>query len=187
MYVYPLSAECSITVIPTLEKKAIEIDCDSDGSDREHLAETGHLPGRLLDGDAKVNYLEDVADVHVNQVVCLPSPPFHCPLMQQLVLTQTHYHCHNLASLPQQPAEKGDAQMKKNHHTTKIFKISKIAAGFLKDQNDKIPDIMTYGPAVVECIQKTEPYPVDLFLLMFPPTLRDTVEMSNTYSMQEDT
>lgn len=39
---------------------------------------------------------------------------------------------------------------------------------------------MTYGPTAAECIKQTKPDPVDLFLLMYLPTLRE----SNTYSMQ---
>ena len=46
-----------ITVIPTVEKDAIESDCDC--SDREYQGETGHLPTRLLNGEAEVTYLED--------------------------------------------------------------------------------------------------------------------------------
>jgi len=50
----------------------IESDCDSDGSDGESQGETAHLPSRLLNGNAEVNYLEDWADVHENQLVCAP-------------------------------------------------------------------------------------------------------------------
>ncbi len=43
---------------------------DSDCSDGEYQGETAHLPARLLNGYAEVNYLEDEADVHENQVLC---------------------------------------------------------------------------------------------------------------------
>ena len=44
---------------------------------------------------------------------------------------------------------------------------------------------MTYGPTAADCIKQTKPDPVDLLLLMYPPTLRElTAEMSKLYSMQ---
>jgi len=48
----------------------IESDCDSDGSNRESQGERAHLPSRILNGNAEVNYLEDWANVHENQLVC---------------------------------------------------------------------------------------------------------------------
>uniref|UniRef100_A0A8P4GQ65 PiggyBac transposable element-derived protein domain-containing protein n=1 Tax=Dicentrarchus labrax TaxID=13489 RepID=A0A8P4GQ65_DICLA len=62
---------------------------------------------------------------------------------------------------------------------TRIFKRSRCPA------TSGIQDFVTYGPTAADCIKQTKPDPVDLFLLMYPPTLRElTVEMSNLYSMQ---
>jgi len=48
----------------------IESDCNSDGSNGEYQGETAHLPSRLLNGNAEVNYLEEWADVHEKELVC---------------------------------------------------------------------------------------------------------------------
>ena len=55
----PQSDVLYITVIPTVEKDAIESDCDSDWSDREYQGEKGHLLTRLLNGEAEITYQED--------------------------------------------------------------------------------------------------------------------------------
>ena len=48
-----------------------------------------------------------------------------------------------------------------------------------------IPDFVIYGQTAADCIKQTKPDPVDLFLLMYPPTPKELpVEMSNLYSMQ---
>lgn len=47
----------------------------------------------------------------------------------------------------------------------RVFKSSKRPAA------SKNPDFMTYGPTAADCIKQTRPNPVDLFLLMYPPTL----------------
>ncbi len=155
----PPSTVCSITVISTVEKVAVETDCDSDCSDREYQGETDHLPLRLLNGDAEVNYLKDEADVHLifpdqpRDPLTPTAPPPHLSLLQQSVLRKTHCHC--LVILPERTAEKGDALKKMRPHNTekgdalrkmrphnaiKIrkhpFKICKIGTGFFKDHTD---------------------------------------------------
>ena len=67
----PQSFVCYITVTPTVEKDAIETVCNSDCSDREYQGKTGHLPVRLLNGDAQVTYLEEEDNVN------LISPDLH--------------------------------------------------------------------------------------------------------------
>ncbi len=48
-----------------------------------------------------------------------------------------------------------------------------------------IPEHTVYRPNAAECVKQCCPNPVDVFLLMYPPTLREiTVEMSNLYSSQ---
>ncbi|KAJ8333444.1 hypothetical protein SKAU_G00414520 [Synaphobranchus kaupii] len=188
---YPPSAVCSITVIPTLEKEAIESDCDSNGSDREYQGKTGHLPGRLLNGDAEVNYLEDEADVHGNQLVC-PTPPPPTPaavgveanslplpyLGKSPTATSRKRRCPEENETPPRN-KKQKTSLQNMQNRDRVFKRSKPPA------TSKIPDFVTYGPTAAECIKQTKPDPVDLFLLMYPPTLRElTLEMSNTYSMQ---
>ena len=48
-----------------------------------------------------------------------------------------------------------------------------------------IPEHIVYSPNAEECVKQNSPDPMDLFLLMYPPTLREiTIEMSNLYSTQ---
>lgn len=95
---------CTITTIPTLEKEAIESDYDGDGWDREYWGETGHLTiewqcrGELSGWWGRCSW----------EPIDMP----HLPLLQQLVLKQIHRHCHIMASVPKQPAKKGDVLRK---------------------------------------------------------------------------
>uniref|UniRef100_A0A674BM32 PiggyBac transposable element-derived protein domain-containing protein n=1 Tax=Salmo trutta TaxID=8032 RepID=A0A674BM32_SALTR len=48
-----------------------------------------------------------------------------------------------------------------------------------------IPKHIVYSPNTTECVKQSCPNPMDVFLLMYPPTLREiTIEMSNLYSTQ---
>lgn len=61
----------------------------------------------------------------------------------------------------------------------RVFKRSK------RPSTAVIPEYTVYRPNAAECVKQSCPNPVDVFLLMYPPTLREiTVEMSNLYSTQ---
>uniref|UniRef100_A0A673X5S5 PiggyBac transposable element-derived protein domain-containing protein n=1 Tax=Salmo trutta TaxID=8032 RepID=A0A673X5S5_SALTR len=48
-----------------------------------------------------------------------------------------------------------------------------------------IPKHIVYSPNAAECVNQSCPNPMDVFLLMYPPTLREiTIEMSNLHSTQ---
>ena len=69
----PQSDVCYITVIPTVEKDAIE--SDSDCSDREYQGDTGHLPAILLNGEEVLTHLEDEKDFNLMSPEQLDPPP----------------------------------------------------------------------------------------------------------------
>ncbi|XP_055780177.1 piggyBac transposable element-derived protein 3-like [Salvelinus fontinalis] len=61
----------------------------------------------------------------------------------------------------------------------RVFKRSKRPATAV------IPKHIVYSPNAAECVKQSCPNPMDVFLLMYPPTLREiTIEMSNLYSTQ---
>ena len=58
-----------------------------------------------------------------------------------------------------------------------VFKRSKRPATAV------IPKHIVYSPNAAECVKPSCPNPMDVFLLMYPSTLREiTIEMSNLYS-----
>ncbi len=79
---------------------------------------------------------------------------------------------------PSQPEEpRAKLQVVKNKD--RVFKRSKRPSPAV------IPEHTVYRPNAAECVKQCCPNPVDVFLLMYPPTLREiTVEMSNLYSSQ---
>ncbi|TWW69316.1 Chimeric ERCC6-PGBD3 protein [Takifugu flavidus] len=79
---------------------------------------------------------------------------------------------------PSQPEEpKAKLQVVKNKD--RVFKRSK------RPSTAVIPEYTVYRPNAAECVKQSCSNPVDVFLLMYPPTLREiTVEMSNLYSTQ---
>ncbi|KAE8297103.1 hypothetical protein D5F01_LYC03717 [Larimichthys crocea] len=77
---------------------------------------------------------------------------------------------------PSQPEEpRSKLQVVKNKD--RVFKRSK------RPSTAVIPEYAVYRPNAAECKKQSCPNPLDVFLLMYPPTLREiTVEMSNLYS-----
>ncbi len=79
---------------------------------------------------------------------------------------------------PSQPEEpRAKLQVVKNKD--RVFKRSK------RPSTAVIPEHTVYRLNAAECVKQSCPNPVNVFLLMYPPTLREiTVEMSNLYSSQ---
>lgn len=76
-----------------------------------------------------------------------------------------------------QVSQKNQGQVVKNKD--RVFKQSK------RPSTAVIPEYTVYRPNVAECVKRSCPNPVDVFLLMYPPTLREiTVERSDLYSTQ---
>ncbi|KAF3860473.1 hypothetical protein F7725_000728 [Dissostichus mawsoni] len=76
-------------------------------------------------------------------------------------------------------SEKPRAKLQVVKNKDRVFKRSK------RPVSTVIPKHTVYSPNAAECIKQSCPDPMDVFLLMYPTTLREiTIEMSNLYSTQ---
>uniref|UniRef100_A0A8D0A249 PiggyBac transposable element-derived protein domain-containing protein n=1 Tax=Sander lucioperca TaxID=283035 RepID=A0A8D0A249_SANLU len=132
--------------------------------------EIGHLPARILNAHAEL--LETDDDRNTTEYE-LPPPPPHQPS-----LTTCHHRTWRVQGL-YKPPEGPWAQPEVVKNKDRVFKRSK------RPTPVSFPEYKVYRPNAAECAKQGCPDPMDVFLLMYPPTLRETnVEMSNLYSTQ---
>uniref|UniRef100_A0A3B4VB30 PiggyBac transposable element-derived protein domain-containing protein n=1 Tax=Seriola dumerili TaxID=41447 RepID=A0A3B4VB30_SERDU len=171
----PQKDVCYITVIPTVEKDAIESDCDSDsfGFEENPLPLVGESPTVSTQKPRSQTRKRRCPEENDT-----PQPKKRrCPEENETPQPKKRRCPEENETPKRQKNQKKTLQNKQNKD--RIFKRSRRPA------TSGIPDFVTYGPTAADCIKQTKPDPVDLFLLMYPPTLRElTVEMSNLYSMQ---
>lgn len=121
--------------------------------------------------------------------MCSKTPP-HLPLLYSTPLLyldksrQLHVQPKKKGRYPE-PWGKRDPTAPQKKISSKYSKRNIVFKSAKWPSTSKSPDFLTYGPSVAERIKQTKPDTVDLFLMMYPPTLRDlTVETLNTYSLQ---
>uniref|UniRef100_A0A672LY68 PiggyBac transposable element-derived protein domain-containing protein n=1 Tax=Sinocyclocheilus grahami TaxID=75366 RepID=A0A672LY68_SINGR len=83
------------------------------------------------------------------------------------------------ATIPVSKAESISAPLIKRNNKSRHFRKSK------KTAKSHLPDYIVYEPTAAQCLKATNANPLDVFLAMYPPSLREfTIEMSNLYSVQ---
>lgn len=166
--------QCNIAVVPQNEKDAALSDCDSDRSDMDYEWETGHLPAKLLNAHSEVMQTDHEWD-NLDSFEDLPSP-IHNPPSPSCP--------HNNEGPMASSCKKGQskeprAKLKVVKNKDRVFKRPRKPATAI------IPEHKVYRPNTAEFIKQSCPNPTNVFLLMYPHTLRElTVGISNLYSTQ---
>lgn len=174
---------CNIAVVPQSERDAVISDCDSDRSDMDYEGETGHLPARLLNAHAEVMYTDferDKLDNFDLPFSTLPSPNPHG--------NEEGGSSNGQNDQTEEPRALSSKTGKENQPPVKLKVVKNKERVFKRSRRPvtaTIPEHKVYRPNAAEFLKEHCPDPMDVFLLMYPPTLRErTVEMSNLYSSQ---
>lgn len=160
-------------VISQNEKDAVLSDCDSDGSDMDYDGETGHLPARLLNAHAELMQTDQYRNNHISDDDLPLTTTLAPPLSTAGSKEPKASTCQKVCS------KEPRAMLQVVKNKDRVFKQSDRPATTV------IPKHIVYSPNAAEFLKQSHPTPVYVFLLMYPPTLRETTrEMSNLYSTQ---
>ncbi|XP_016431003.1 uncharacterized protein LOC107757911 [Sinocyclocheilus rhinocerous] len=177
----PGPAICNIAVVPKTEKDAIESDCDSDASDMDFTGDSAHLPSRILNSTAELFGSDHFEEV---EPACEDQPNFTIrtrSLTKKLEAASSSLLLSSdatTATIPVPKAESISAHLIKRNNKSRHFRKSK------KPAKSHLPDYIVYEPTAAQCLKATNANPLDVFLAMYPPSLRQlTIEMSNLYKI----
>ncbi len=179
--------------IPKNEKGAVLSDCDNDGSDMDFEGEIRHFPVRLSNACAELMQIDNERNKLIGDDNFPTTQP---PIDIEELRTSTHQRVQ-----PEEPRtsthQKVYSQKKQEHLLTRgssqrnqgprcrWSKIKTECSNDLSGLPQLIPNHSVYSPNTADCVKQSCPNPIDVFLLMYPPTLRElTAKMSNLYSTQ---
>lgn len=168
-------------MVPKTEKNAIKSDCDSDASDMNFTGDSAHLPSRILNSTAELFGSDHFEE---DEPACEDQPNFtiRTSLTKMLEAASSSLLSSSDATtttilVPM--AESFAAQLIKRNNKRRYFRMSKKTAKSL------LPDYIVYEPTAAQCLKASNANPLDVFLAMYPQSLRElTMEMSNLYSVQ---